>query len=66
MGLDAVERAEAIHMYGNDEMRYAQDPYLQEMGMKQLAGTHLLGNFSIDSQANRFRDILLASPSGGF
>jgi len=64
--LNTIQKDEATHMYGDENMRYAQDPYLKEMGIKQLAGTHLLGNFSIDSQADRFRDLLLTSASAGF
>jgi RHS repeat-associated protein len=41
---------------------YDQDPYLGAMSLKQLAGTHLLGDWTLESQADRFRDLLLANP----
>lgn len=39
---------------------YEQDPYLRETSLRQLAGNHLLGPWTLDSQADRFRDLLLA------
>jgi RHS repeat-associated protein len=39
---------------------YEQDPYLKEMSLQQLGQTRLLGSWTLDSQADRFRDLLLA------
>jgi hypothetical protein len=53
----------AIHMYGTAEARYWQtDPYLKNASLGTLTKIELSNPyFTLDAQADRFRDVLLAS-----
>lgn len=53
----------AIHMYGTADARYWQtDPYLKNASLGTLTKIELLSpSFTLDAQADRFRDVLLAS-----
>lgn len=53
----------AIHMYGTAEARYWQtDPYLKDASLGTLTKMELSSpSFTLDAQADRFRDVLMAS-----
>ena len=52
----------AIHMYGTKEARYWQDPYLKNTSLQTLSKMELLSpSYTLDAQADRFRDVLLMS-----
>ena len=53
----------ATHLWHNEMLRYDQDVYLKSMPLDVLAGTYLLGRYSLDAQCERFRDLLLSLPA---
>jgi RHS repeat-associated protein len=64
--LAGIQKYDAVRMYGDSQAAYLQDPYLANESLGQLAGTKLLNpSFTIESQADRFRDILLSSSGWG-
>lgn len=57
---------DAIRMYGTKDARYWQDPYLQASGLNSVAQSRLLSpSFTLDAQADHFRDLLLSSSGWG-
>jgi hypothetical protein len=55
----------AVHMYGDKQARYWQnDPYLRDASLRTLTKMELLSpSFTLDAQADRFRDVLMGSRS---
>jgi hypothetical protein len=57
---------EAAHLYGDEMVRYRQDPYLARQSLDALGQSRLLStSFTLESQADRFRDVLIGSSGWG-
>jgi hypothetical protein len=60
---DIIPRHNAeVRQYGTEQARYAQPLELESRGVKSLIESQLVDpRFSLDAQANRFRDLILSS-----
>lgn len=60
--LVGAQKADAIRFYGDEIARYSQDPYLRAADLGTLGRSKLLSpSFTLESQADRFRDVLMGS-----
>jgi hypothetical protein len=64
--LAGQQKFDAIRLYGDSMARYGQDPYLRAAGLDTLAKSQLLSpSFTLEAQADRFRDVLMSSSGWG-
>jgi len=64
--LAGQQYGDATRMYGDEMARYRQDPYLANQSLGGLGQSHLLSpSFTLEAQADRFRDVLMTSSGWG-